>query len=76
VVGKPLDKHKGDEAKVLLAQENNVLALAYYSNQLTTFFSIESILAVSISFLTNFDHPSELVKTTSVKEICELAKFI
>jgi hypothetical protein len=32
VVGKPLDKHKGDEAKVLLAQENNVLALAYYSN--------------------------------------------
>ena len=32
VVGKPLDKHKGNEAKVILSQDNSVLALAYYGN--------------------------------------------
>jgi glycerol-3-phosphate O-acyltransferase len=32
VVGKALDKHKGNEAKVILKQDHNVLALAYYSS--------------------------------------------
>jgi hypothetical protein len=32
VVGKPLDKHKGNDAKVILTQDSSVLALAYYSN--------------------------------------------
>ena len=76
VEGKPLDKHKGNDAKVNIAQDNSVLALAYYSNQLTTYLSLESILAHSVSFLTNFDHPTELIKTTTVEEVYKLASFI
>ena len=76
VEGKPLDKHKGNDAKVNIAQDNSVLALAYYSNQLTTYLSLESILALSVSFLTNFDHPTELIKTTTVEEVYKLASFI
>lgn len=66
VVGKPLDKHKGNEAQVILGQDNNVLALGYYSSQLTTYFSLESILTHSICYLTHFDHPTELIKTTTI----------
>ena len=76
VEGKPLDKHKGNDAKVNMAQDNSVLALAYYSNQLTTYFSLESILAHSVSFLTNFDHPTELIKTTTIDEVYNLASLI
>ena len=71
-----MDKHKGNDAKVNIAQDNSVLALAYYSNQLTTYLSLESILAHSVSFLTNFDHPTELIKTTTVEEVYKLASFI
>ena len=51
VIGKPLDKHKGNEAKVILNHEKNALALAYYSNQLGVFFSTESIIVHAMAHL-------------------------
>ena len=33
-------------------------------------------MAHAASFLTNFDHPTELIKTTSVDEVFKLASYI
>jgi hypothetical protein len=53
-----------------------MLALAYYSSQMITFISLESIIAHSVSYLTNFDHPTQILKTTTFDEVYERAKFI
>jgi hypothetical protein len=76
VIGKPLDKHKGSEAKVLISLDKKMLALAYYSSQMTTHFAMESIIAHAVSYLTNFDHPTQILKTTTIDEAFEHTKFV
>ena len=53
VEGKPLDKRKGDEAMVNLDSKGveKTLSLAYYSNNIGTYFSLESMITHAVCYM-------------------------
>mmetsp|Transcript_10027 Transcript_10027/g.16865 ORF Transcript_10027/g.16865 Transcript_10027/m.16865 type:complete len:292 (-) Transcript_10027:477-1352(-) len=54
IQGNPLDRAKGDQALIVLKEKDNwnkMLGMSYYSNQLSVFFSLESIFVHSLSFV-------------------------
>ena len=72
VEGDALDKKKGNKALVVNSDSesiNSKLALSYYANQLSVFFSLESIITHVVCYQTNFNDPTSEQKTTSLEEV-------
>ena len=53
VKGQPMNKKDGDKAQIIMQEKNELqkhLSLAYYANQMSVYFKLESIIAHSINY--------------------------